>query len=245
MFVLLPPSETKSVGGAGPPLDLGALRFPELSPQRTVVIDALTALCTDPALARRSLAVGSGKDAEIAATAALWRAPTVPALQRYTGVLYDALDAARLPRAALARAADRVLITSALFGVVGAADPVPAYRFSAGSSIPGLPRPAAFWRPHLSVRLAALDGPLVDLRSSAYAAFAPLPTAISVRVLTEDDTGRRTVVSHFNKATKGRLARALLISRADIAGAAAVARVAARAGLRVERTGERSLDVIG
>lgn len=242
---MLPPSETKSVGGDGPPLDLGALRFPDLGPQRTTVIGALTALCADPAQARRSLGVGRGKDAEIAATAALWRTPTVPALQRYTGVLYDALDAGRLPRAARARAAERLLITSALFGVVGAADPVPAYRFSAGSSIPGLPRPAAFWRPHLSARLAALGGPVVDLRSSAYAAFAPLPAAITVRVLTEDDAGGRTVVSHFNKATKGRLARALLTSRADITGVAAVARVAVRAGLRAERTGERALDVIG
>jgi hypothetical protein len=224
---------------------LAALRFPELAPQRTTVIDALTWLCTDPAQARRALAVGTGKDAEIAATAALWQAPTVPALQRYTGVLYDALDAAGLPKAARARAAERLLITSALFGVIGAADPVPAYRFSAGSSIPGLPRPAAFWRPHLAARLARLGGPVVDLRSSAYAAFAPIPGAIAVRVLTEDDAGRRTVVSHFNKATKGRLARALVTSRAEISGAAAVARVAARAGLRVERTGEQALDVIG
>ena len=55
---------------------------------------------------------------------------------------------------------------------------------------------------------------MVDLRSSTYAAFwrpAPdlAPRVVTVRVLHEVD-GRRQVVSHFNKATKGRLVRALL-----------------------------------
>jgi cytoplasmic iron level regulating protein YaaA (DUF328/UPF0246 family) len=63
-------------------------------------------------------------------------------------------------------------------------------------------------------------------------------------VVTENAAGQRTVVSHFNKATKGLLARALVTSRAEIDTVAAVARVARRAGLRVERTGDRSLEVI-
>jgi cytoplasmic iron level regulating protein YaaA (DUF328/UPF0246 family) len=92
--------------------------------------------------------------------------------------------------------------------------------------------------------MASLDRPLVDLRSGAYGAFAPLPDAITVRVVTENAAGQRTVVSHFNKATKGLLARALVTSRAEIDTVAAVARVARRAGLRVERTGDRSLEVI-
>ncbi len=245
MFVLLPPSETKAIGGIGAPLDLHRLRFPALEAQRTMLIDALIGLCADIPTARRALAVGAGKDAELAATARLLHAPTLPALRRYTGVLYEALDAATLSRAAVARAADRLLITSALFGIVAGVDAVPAYRFSAGSALPGLPRPAAFWRPHLTGLLAGLDEPVVDLRSSAYAGFAPVPGAITVRVLTEDAAGRLTVVSHTNKAIKGRLARALVTSRAELTGIGAVSRVASRAGLRVRRTGDRSLDIIG
>jgi cytoplasmic iron level regulating protein YaaA (DUF328/UPF0246 family) len=121
---------------------------------------------------------------------------------------------------------------------------VPAYRLSAGSALPGIGGIPAFWRPRLAVPMASLDRPLVDLRSGAYGAFAPLPDAITVRVVTENAAGQRTVVSHFNKATKGLLARALVTSRAEIDTVAAVARVARRAGLRVERTGDRSLEVI-
>ncbi len=52
------------------------------------------------------------------------------------------------------------------------------------------------------------------------------------------------MVSHFNKATKGLLARALVTSRAEISDTAAVARVARRAGLRVERTGVLALEIV-
>lgn len=242
--MLLPPSETKAVGGSGPALDLGALRFPFLAPPRAELISRVMTLCGDLPAARRALSVGAGKDPEITATATLSRSPTLPALLRYTGVLYDALDVGSLPRAARSRAEERLLITSALLGVIGGGDAVPSYRLSAGSSVPGVPRPAAYWRPHLAPPLGLLDGPVVDLRSAAYAAFAPLPEAIAVRVLTEDAAGRRSVVSHFNKAVKGRLARALVTSRAEMTGLASLVRVAVRSGLRVERTGDRSMDVI-
>ena len=53
---------------------------------------------------------------EVDANAALFTSPTAPALDRYTGVLFDALDAGSLSPAARARLA----VGSALFGVVGA-----------------------------------------------------------------------------------------------------------------------------
>lgn len=244
MFVLLPPSETKAIGGTGPVLDLATLRFPDLTPARELLINAVTGLCADIPVARSALSVAASKDAEIHATAALRSAPTMPALLRYTGVLYEALDVPGLPRSARARAADRLLIASSLFGMVAGHDAVPAYRLSAGSALPGLPGLPAFWRPHLAAVMNNLDRPIVDLRSGAYAAFAPIPDAISVRVVTENAAGQRSVVSHFNKATKGLLARALVTSRAEIATIVAVARVARKAGLRVERTGPLSLEII-
>jgi cytoplasmic iron level regulating protein YaaA (DUF328/UPF0246 family) len=244
VFVLLPPSETKATAGVGPPLDLTALRFPGLLDARQQVIGAVTDLCLDLPTARAALAVSPAKDSEIVATAGLRSAATMPAMLRYTGVLYEALDIAHLPPAARARAGERLLIQSALFGIISGRDAVPAYRLSAGSALPGVGGIPAFWRPRLAVPMASLDRPLVDLRSGAYGAFAPLPDAITVRVVTENAAGQRTVVSHFNKATKGLLARALVTSRAEIDTVSAVARVARRAGLRVERTGDRSLEVV-
>ena len=242
--MLLPPSETKATGGVGASLDLTSLRFPGLLEARQQMVSAVTDLCLDLPAARAALAVSPTKDSEIVATAGLRSAATMPAMLRYTGVLYEALDIPHLPPAARTRAGERLLIQSALFGLIAGRDAVPAYRLSAGSALPGIGGIPAFWRPRLAVPMASLDRPLVDLRSGAYGAFAPLPDAITVRVVTENAAGQRTVVSHFNKATKGLLARALVTSRAEIDTVAAVARVARRAGLRVERTGDRSLEVI-
>ena len=129
--------------------------------------------------------------------------------------------------------------SSALFGLLRAGDPIPAYRLSAGSKLPGSPTLAARWKPVLEPELARLadDHLVVDLRSGSYAALGRLPGAVQVDVLAERPDGTRSVISHFNKAHKGRLARALATSRAEPHDAAGVAAVARRAGMRVERTG--------
>ena len=253
MYVLLPPSETKALGGDGPALDLDRLGFPALNATRETLIGAVTDLCADPdrrTQARTALGVAASKDAEIDATALMGAAGTRPALQRYTGVLYDALSLASLPPSARTRANDRLLIASALFGLVRGGDLVPAYRFSAGSRLPGRGPVAADWRPVLAPvldELLAEGAPVLDLRSGAYAAFAPAPGAITVRVLSEavpGDPSTRSVVSHFSKHAKGLLARALVASRAEMCDVPAVIRVARRAGLRVERTGTTTLELI-
>jgi cytoplasmic iron level regulating protein YaaA (DUF328/UPF0246 family) len=118
-------------------------------------------------------------------------------------------------------------------------DPIPAYRLSAGSKLPGQPTLAARWRPVLESVLAdiATEELVVDLRSGSYEALGRLSTAVHVDVVAEHADGHRTVVSHFNKAHKGRLARALVSSRAEPDDAATVAAIARRAGMRVERDG--------
>ncbi len=243
MLVLLPPSETKRAGGDGPAST--PLSFPELDPLRTALRAELVALAGDVPACRAALGLSPRQDAEIARNAALLTSPTLPALHRYTGVLYDALDAGSLRGAAAARARARLVIGSALFGLLRAADPVPAYRLSAGSALPGRPTLAARWRPLLDPVLAALaaGGTVVDLRSGSYAALGRAAGAVTVDVLAEGADGSRAVVSHANKASKGRLARALAVTRAEPADAAGVAAVARRAGLRVERAGSH-LDLI-
>jgi uncharacterized protein len=239
VIVLLPPSETKRVGGDGPPLRLEGLSFPGLGPLRAALIDELIELAADSAACRRALGISASQDAEIERNAALRHAPTLPAIHRYTGVLYDALDVESLRGAAAARARARLAVGSALFGLLRADDAVPAYRLSATSKLPGQPTLAARWRPLLEPVLAemAANELVVDLRSGSYAALGKLPDAVCVEVLAEHPDGKRTVVSHFNKAHKGRLARALATTRSEPDDAAAVATVARRAGLRVERRG--------
>lgn len=239
MIVLLPPSETKRPGGDGPPLQLGALSTPELTPLRSALIGELVALAADPEASRKALAISASQDSEILRNAELLSAPTMPAIERYTGVLYDALDVGSLRGTTAERARSRLAVGSALFGLLRADDQIPAYRLSASSKLPAGGTLASRWKPALEPVLAHLQQQelIVDLRSGSYEALGKIPGAVTVDVYTEHPDGRRTVVSHFNKAHKGRLARALAGSRAEPGDAAAVAAVARRAGMRVERDG--------
>ena len=246
MIVLLPPSETKRTGGDGPPVRLDNLSSPQLTPLRESLIGELVELAADPPACRKALGISAGQDAEIERNAALRDAPTMPAIERYTGVLYDALDIGSLRGTAAARARSRLAVGSALFGILRADDQVPAYRLSASSKLPGQPGLARRWRPLLEPVLADLSARelIVDLRSGSYAGLGRIPGAVRVQVLAERADGHRTVVSHFNKAHKGHLARALAGSRAEPNDAAAVSAVARRAGLNVERDGDEPTVVV-
>ena len=235
--MILPPSETKAAGGSGPALDLAGLSRPELTPVRARLVDALVTLAGDVPAARQALGLGPRQDDEISRNAVLRTSPTLPALDRYTGVLFDALDVCSMTKAQRARASRRLVIASALFGLLGAEDPVPAYRLSAGSALPGVPGLRTLWRPALSPVLEAVDDLVVDLRSGAYAALAPVPDAMTVQVVSRRPDGGRAVVSHANKATKGRLARLLATTTAEPADPARLVQLLRRSGFRVERDG--------
>jgi cytoplasmic iron level regulating protein YaaA (DUF328/UPF0246 family) len=243
--ILLPPSETKSLGGDGPPLHLEELAFDaELSAVRKQLVDAVTTLASDVPASRAALGLSEHQDDQVALNADVWTGPTLPALRRYTGVLYDALDYRSLSPSARRKAHERVLISSALFGLVRGGDPVPAYRLSAGSALPGLGTLGAVWRPALARVLASFDGLVIDLRSSSYAALAPAAGAVTVRVLSVRPDGSRSVVSHFNKHHKGVLVRTLLSSRATPHDVPSLLRLVTRAGIEAERSGPARIDVL-
>ena len=219
MLILLPPSEGKAPGGRGRPLTLDRLSHPTLNPVRHRLIEALiAAAATDPEALRAALGCGA---AEVERNAALRTAPTLPAAQRYTGVLDGALSYDALSAAGRRRANASLRVASALFGLLAPRDPIPAYRLSGGTSLPGVGSLASAWRPVLEPELAG-QRVVVDLRSGPYAALARVPHAVRVRVLRESD-GARMVVSHDNKYTKGLLARMLCEhgarSVADVAAA--------------------------
>ncbi|MDQ0282900.1 MULTISPECIES: peroxide stress protein YaaA [Nocardiaceae] len=245
MLILLPPSETKSDGGSGAPLDLDRLSLPSLLPLRRTLADALVRLSGDVDASITALGLGPTQVDEIERNVRLFASPTTPALRRYTGVLYDALGASTFTRAGRARADARLWIGSALFGAVRASDPIPSYRLSGGSSIPNFGTLRAHWKPRLSeALLTEAEGIVVDLRSGTYQQLGPIPGAITATVLTEKPDGSRSVVSHFNKHHKGLLARALTLTTAEPKDVKAVARVASKAGLRVEVASDTELIVL-
>ncbi|MGW2281612.1 peroxide stress protein YaaA [Streptomyces sp. NPDC001770] len=221
MLVLLPPSEGKAAPGRGAPLKPESLSLPGLAPARAAVLDELVELClADEEKARGVLGLTEGLRGEVGKNAELRTAPARPAGEIYTGVLYDALDLATLDAAARRRASASLLVFSGLWGAVRVGDRIPSYRCSMGVKLPGIGSLAAHWRAAMEPVLpeAAGDGLVLDLRSSAYAsAWKPkgelAGRTASVRVLQSqlvDGVEKRSVVSHFNKATKGRMVRDLL-----------------------------------
>jgi cytoplasmic iron level regulating protein YaaA (DUF328/UPF0246 family) len=241
VLILLPPSEGKSAPRRGKPLDLATLGFPTLGPTRRQVVEALVTLCAhDPEKAASILDVPKTQSDLVARNARLVTAPTARADHVYAGVLYEALDLPTLSSGAKRRAGSRLAITSSLFGLVGPADRIPAYRLSGDAALPGLGSIAGLWREHLGPAvLAALgDGLLVDLRSGMYAAFWRPPSELAARVATvrvlHEVAGKRQVLSHFNKSTKGRIARALLEDGANPRTPAKLAAILRALGWTVE-----------
>ncbi|MFH9228873.1 peroxide stress protein YaaA [Streptomyces lydicus] len=245
MLVLLPPSEGKAAEGAGAPLELGGLSLPALTAARRAVLEELVELCAaDETKAQEVLGLSDGLRGEIAKNAGLRTAAARPAGEIYTGVLYDALGLASLDARARRLAERSLLVFSGLWGAVRIGDRIPSYRCSMGVKLPGLGALGAYWRAPMAEVLpeAAGDGLVLDLRSAAYAtAWKPkgevAGRTATVRVLQSkivDGVEKRSVVSHFNKATKGRLVRDLLSGGLTPAGPAELVEALRELGYAVE-----------
>ena len=238
MLILLPPSEGKAEPRRGKPVDLGD---GPLGAARRAVVEALVGLSSGPEdVAIRLLGLSAAQVHDVRRNARLRELPAAPAERIYTGVLYDALGLTTLDASAHRRALARLAIVSSLYGLVRPGERITPYRLGGGVTLPGLGGVAAHWRSHLDpvVRDLAGRGLVVDLRSSTYAAFwRPAPDlarrVVTVRVLHEVG-GTRQVVSHFNKATKGRLVRSLLEDGRDARTPAAFGALLGDLGWQVE-----------
>ena len=219
VLVLLPPSEGKRAPEGGAPVELGALAFADvLTRPREKALAALVKLAAAKQRKRALdlLGLTEGQATELDRDAALLTAPAAPAASVYTGVLYQHLDLASLPEAARRRAHERVLVASALWGVVALDDPIPAYRLSIGARLPALTKTglAAYWKPALAQALPDDDGALVvDMRSGGYAAAWRPKRATLVEVKASTAEGRP--ISHMAKAVRGTVTRELLRARRD------------------------------
>jgi cytoplasmic iron level regulating protein YaaA (DUF328/UPF0246 family) len=220
---------------------VAGLALPGLAPVRRRVLRHLVALCKgrrETALA--VLGLSPGQADAIVGNRALRTAPTLSAAERYTGVLYDNLSLATLDGAARERAAESILIFSGLWGAVRLDDRIPHYRLAMGVTLPPLGPLAAVWRPALGRALRGRAGGrlIVDMRSAPYAAaWRPDGPAVAVRVVREQITGgvvRRSVVSHMAKATRGVIARDLVVSGAEPQSPGELAKVLSDLGHVVE-----------
>lgn len=247
MLILLPPSETKRDGGDAPRLDVTSLAFPKLAPERRAVVTALRELARDDAESARALKLGPQQSHELVRNRSFTTSPTMPAIDRFTGVLFDGLDAQSLSATERSFAGEHVLIHSALLGPVSALDSVPAYRLSHNSRLPGVSL-RSHWAGPVAAQIAAHDGLVLDLRSEGYAALGPRPQrehSVFVRVVSEGSDGRRRALNHFNKKAKGEFTRAVLQQGAVFDTVDDAIDGARSVGWRLERSSARGeLDLV-
>ncbi|HRN28761.1 MAG TPA: peroxide stress protein YaaA [Terrimesophilobacter sp.] len=247
MLILLPPSESKRDGGPeGSSLDLDSLGFAELSSQRRAVLASLRLLSRNRAASLHALGLSEAQGFEVDRNRTVRSSPVLPAIERYTGVLFDGLDWARAADASREFARGHVAIHSALFGLVRAGDLIPAYRLSHDSrlSVRGHTL-KALWREPVAGALAKQEGLVLDLRSEAYVAMGPAPAgSVFLRVVTEGTDGRRRALNHFNKKAKGEFTRALIDARIDHSSVDSLLEWAADASWNLSRGASHELDLL-
>ncbi len=220
MLFLLPPSETKEVGGSPLSISQVALTFGGLNPARDAVYEALKALCQQPEEAAKALKLGKKQLDQIEINLAVQDAPTMPAIYRYNGTLYDAIHGRglkgtptehnQITKAMFERAKDTVLIQSALFGLIPADNLIPNYRLSGTTNLPGISL-RDIWTPaHEPIWKRLENGPIIDLRSKAYAELAPIPSDVEHYWVEVFDANSGRALNHFNKKGKGQLVNAVL-----------------------------------
>ena len=225
MLFLLPPSETKRVGGGSLTIDQVALTFGGLNKAREVVIAA-------------------------AGAESLLTAPTMRAIDRYTGTLFGAIHGRglkgtptehnSLTASEIARAKSTVLIQSAMFGLIPSTDLIPEYKLSPSKLLNGLNLKKLWSDAHLGIWPRLTGGLIIDLRSKAYAELAPIPEGIEhyiIKVEVEYPDGSRRTLNHFNKKAKGQLVRAALTAKKAPETLPELKACAKRVGLTIEVSG--------
>jgi uncharacterized protein len=214
VLLLLPPSEGKAMGGIAKSKwsPQSGTFGKHLSPQRRDIIAALA----QAKGGNHTLLGVSGSHLQRAqmANTHLVGAPTLPAWQRYTGVVWDHLDMASLTAVHMTRALSSIVVISGAHGLVTAGDPIPDYRLKMGARLGSLGTLSKWWQEPLTAALStyAPRGLILDLLPNEHRAainWSALPHAIRVDLVSKKG-GR--VGGHNAKAAKGQLARHLLMA---------------------------------
>ena len=189
VLILLPPSEGKNSVEKGKLVNLSSLSFAkELTSTRKKTLEAM-----------------GGK---------VSKSPTAKAIDVYSGVLYQALDFNSLDAASKKRAIKSIVIISALFGAVKLEDKIPSYKLDMAKNLPKLGSLNSLWKQVLPETLEKIKTDLiVDCRSSTYqGVWTPnLNKTVGIRVFTIK-SGKKTVVTHMSKKTRGEVAKLLVQS---------------------------------
>ena len=217
-LILIPPSEGKAPGGTGPAWAPGSMSFPELDVRRARVAKAVATAMSrrdvGDLLGVKGVALAAARDTN----RAVLDAPTMPAIERYTGVLYDELRWSTLPAAHRRHGERQIVIFSAVWGLVSPTDAIPDYKLKMGARLGRLGILSTWWRPALTDALGSPPMTWNLLPNEHASAYRGTGDQVVVRFLDDvERAGRRQLitVSHWNKQLKGALVRHLLATGLD------------------------------
>lgn len=129
-----------------------------------------------------------------------------PAITVYTGVLYQGLGWASLPKAAQNRGAKSITIISAKYGAISPTTIIGPYKEKIDNKK---------MRPLVSAKLDQHSAELIiDCRSSTYQSTWPSPVekTVEIKVYTKVGSVKKTI-THMSKKTRGEVVRAVLLSK--------------------------------
>jgi uncharacterized protein len=212
LHLLLAPSETKAEGGDLPFLNSQSLFLKELYSKRETLISHYTKLISDNNMEDLVKKFGIKKEKDIAKYQLdILQTGTMKAIQRYTGVAFDAIEYPQLDSDSQAYIDEHVILFSNLFGPVLASDHLPVYKLKQGEKLAGVSIDAHYKKYFTEALDNYLDGDVIDLRAGVYEKFYK----ISKPYTTFKFLREGKVVSHWAKAYRGKLVKLLAENKVE------------------------------
>jgi len=207
MKILLAPSETKVRGGDGV-FDLGSLIFGELFAVRASLVDAYMEVLRRGDNTELSEMFGLTQKPDISyhASREILCEPTMKAIERYAGVVFDYLDYQSLDKEAKRYLHEHLVIHSNLFGFLRADDMIPEYRLKQGMPIGNISTEKLYREAGSPLMDAYTNGEdILDLRARFYDKFYKPSSPTTVLKFLKNGK----VVSYWAKAYRGLVLRAI------------------------------------
>lgn len=201
MKILLAPSETKNRGGVGR-FNIGDLLFDRIGTKRRELLGIYDDILSGNDMEKINQMFGLKKveDVDYYKSQRLSLAPTMSAIERYTGVAFDYLGYNSLNSDMKSYLNENLIIFSNLFGVLSAGDQIPDYRLKQGATVGNI-KTDKYYNPIIKEPLDALlaNEDILDIRAGYYDKFyKPSKPYTTLKFM----KGGK-VVSHWAKAYRG------------------------------------------
>jgi uncharacterized protein len=206
MKILLAPAETKRDGGDQTSYNQNNFYFKEFHNTRNTIVEHYEKLLKDNSIEELSLWFGLKKLDECKKyKQSIVGKPTLKAIERYTGVAFDALEYTTLGKKEQKYCDENIVLFSNLFGPLRADDLIPDYKFKQGAELPTINVIKEYKEVIQEPLNQFLEDEVIDLRAGFYDKFyKPAMPTITYKFLKDGK-----VVSHWAKFYRGNIVKQL------------------------------------